>query len=210
MSLPPLYGVIIVRIRYPGVEKQFIPQSGAMSYPDLQFLLEILLMIAQPLRQQSANALAALVLLALAGCSTAWQGRVAAGPENTEVVAAKSAGHKAANVALRQVGIPYRYGGKTPSGFDCSGLVQYSYSKAGKYVPRTTGQLWSALQPVPAAKMKPGDVLFFRIGGKMSHVGLYLGDSRFVHAPSSGRTVSVASLETPFYGGSLIRAGRPR
>lgn len=167
-------------------------------------------MIAQPLRQQSANALAALVLLALAGCSTAWQGRVAAGPERTEVVAAKSAGHKAASIALRQVGIPYRYGGKTPSGFDCSGLVQYSYSKAGKFVPRTTGQLWSALQPVATAKMKPGDVLFFRIDGKMSHVGLYLGGSRFVHAPSSGRTVSVASLETPFYGGSLIRAGRPR
>jgi len=167
-------------------------------------------MIAQPLRQQSANALAALVLLALAGCSTAWQGRVPAEPERTEEAATKSAGHKAATVALRQVGIPYRYGGKTPAGFDCSGLVQYSYSKAGKFVPRTTGQLWSALQPVATTKMKPGDVLFFRIDGKMSHVGLYLGDSRFVHAPSSGRTVSVASLETPFYGGSLIRAGRPR
>jgi len=167
-------------------------------------------MIAQPLRQQSLNALAALVLLALAGCSTAWQGRVATGPEPTEVVATKSAGHQAASIALRQVGIPYRYGGKTPSGFDCSGLVQYSYSKAGKFVPRTTGQLWSALQPVATAEMKPGDVLFFRIKGKMSHVGLYLGDSQFVHAPSSGRKVSVASLESPFYGGSLIRAGRPR
>jgi cell wall-associated NlpC family hydrolase len=108
------------------------------------------------------------------------------------------------------VGIPYRYGGKTPSGFDCSGLVQYSYSKAGKFVPRTTGKLWSALLPVSPGEMKPGDVLFFRIKGKMSHVGLYLGDSEFVHAPSSGRTVSVASLESPFYGGSLIRAGRPR
>ena len=167
-------------------------------------------MIAQPLRQQSVNALAALVLLALAGCSTAWQGRVATGPGPTEVVAAKSAGHKAASIALRQVGIPYRYGGRTPSGFDCSGLVQYSYSKAGKFVPRTTGQLWSALQPVATAEMKPGDVLFFRIKGKMSHVGLYLGDSQFVHAPSSGRTVSVASLATPFYSGSFIRAGRPR
>ena len=167
-------------------------------------------MIAQPLRQQSVNALAALVLLALTACSTAPPGRVAAGPERTEVVAAKSAGHKAASIALRQVGIPYRYGGTTPSGFDCSGLVQYSYSQAGKIVPRTTGQLWSALQPVATSEMKPGDVLFFRIEGKMSHVGLYLGDSEFVHAPSSGRTVSVASLESPFYGGSLIRAGRPR
>ena len=168
------------------------------------------MIIAQSLRQQSVNALAALVLLSMTACSTAPPSRVVAEPEGTAVTAVKSAGHKAASIALRQVGIPYRYGGTTPSGFDCSGLVQYSYSQAGKFVPRTTGQLWSALQPVSPAAMKPGDVLFFRIEGKMSHVGLYLGDSEFVHAPSSGRTVSVASLESPFYGGSLIRAGRPR
>ena len=168
------------------------------------------MIIAQTLRQQLATTLAALVLLALTACSTAPPSRVAAEHQRNEVATAKSAGHKAARIALRQVGIPYRYGGETPSGFDCSGLVQYSYSQAGKFVPRTTGQLWSALQPVSPAEMKPGDVLFFQIEGKMSHVGLYLGDLEFVHAPSSGRTVSVASLESPFYGGSLIRAGRPR
>ena len=168
------------------------------------------MIIAQTLRQQLATTLVALVLLALSACSTAPTSWGTAEPQRNEVATAKSAGHQAARIALRQVGIPYRYGGKTPSGFDCSGLVQYSYSQAGKFVPRTTGQLWSALQPVSPAEMKPGDVLFFRIEGKMSHVGLYLGDSEFVHAPSSGRTVSVASLESPFYGGSLIRAGRPR
>jgi cell wall-associated NlpC family hydrolase len=167
-------------------------------------------MIAQTLRQQLVTTLTALMLLTLAACSTVSSSWVAAEPQRSEVATGQSAGHKAATIALRQVGIPYRYGGKTPSGFDCSGLVQYSYSKAGKSVPRTTGKLWSTLQPVSPGEMKPGDVLFFRIKGKMSHVGLYLGDSEFVHAPSSGRTVSVASLESPFYGGSLIRAGRPR
>lgn len=118
--------------------------------------------------------------------------------------------YKAAAIALQQVGAPYRYGGRSPGGFDCSGLVQYAYHGAGKRLPRTTGQLWSQLAPVPRQNIQVGDVLFFNIGGKMSHVGVYLGDERFVHAPSSGRTVSIASLSSPFYDTALIRAGRPR
>lgn len=167
-------------------------------------------MIAQSLRQQIKNLLVAFLLLPVAACSTLSSNWVTTEPQSAEVATVASAGHKVARIALRQVGIPYRYGGKTPAGFDCSGLVQYSYSQAGKFVPRTTSQLWSALQPVSPSEMRPGDVLFFRIEGKMSHVGLYLGASDFVHAPSSGQTVSVASLESPFYSESLIRAGRPR
>ena len=120
-----------------------------------------------------------------------------------------TAGQRAAAVALDQVGVPYRYGGSTPSGFDCSGLVQYSYTKAGVRVPRTTGQLWAAASPVGHNELRAGDLLFFRIEGKMSHVGMYLGQQRFVHAPQSGRTVSVASLNSPFYKAALLRAGRP-
>ncbi len=117
-------------------------------------------------------------------------------------------GQQAATVALEQVGVPYRYGGSTPNGFDCSGLVQYAYSRAGLNVPRTTGQLWSAAKPVEPQDLAAGDVLFFSIEGKMSHVGMYLGERRFVHAPQSGRSVSVASLDAPFYRSALIRAGR--
>ncbi len=117
-------------------------------------------------------------------------------------------GRQAANIALEQVGQPYRYGGSSPGGFDCSGLVQYAYSRAGLNVPRTTGQLWSAAKPVARQDLTAGDVLFFSIDGKMSHVGMYLGERRFVHAPQSGRSVSVASLDTPFYRSALIRAGR--
>ena len=119
-----------------------------------------------------------------------------------------SAGHRAALAALAQVGVPYRYGGQSPTGFDCSGLVHYAYLEAGVSTPRTTRQLWSAARTIEQDELKPGDLLFFRIDGKMSHVGMYLGERRFVHAPQSGRRVSVASLEMPFYRQALIRTAR--
>jgi len=119
-------------------------------------------------------------------------------------------GARAAAVALQQVGVPYLYGGSTSRGFDCSGLVQYSYGRAGKNVPRTTGQLWSATATVRRADRQVGDLLFFNIEGKMSHVGLYIGDQQFVHAPSSGKTVTVGRLSSAYYSSAFIRAGRPK
>jgi murein DD-endopeptidase len=130
-------------------------------------------------------------------------------PEKS-VVRAASVGERAAAVALEQVGVPYRYGGATRSGFDCSGLVQFSYQHAGKSLPRTTGQLWSSTAAVRRDDLQVGDLLFFSIEGKMSHVGMYVGKQRFVHAPSSGRTVAVATLTSPFYTSAFIRGGRPK
>ena len=120
-----------------------------------------------------------------------------------------SIGERAAEIALRQVGVPYRYGGNSPRGFDCSGLVHYSYAHAGKSIPRTTAGLWADLTPVETRHMRTGDLLFFSIAGKMSHVGMYLGGGRFVHAPSTGQVVSVESLESDYYSKALLRAGRP-
>jgi len=114
----------------------------------------------------------------------------------------------AASIAQRQVGIPYLYGGADTTGFDCSGLVYYSYSHAGTSVARTTAGLWRTLQPVPANKLQTGDVLFFNIDGKMSHVGLYLGKGRFVHAPSTGKDVVITELDSDYYRRALIRGGR--
>ena len=157
-------------------------------------------MIAQPGHIIRIFSLA-ITVLALAGCSS---NATVAEPAKRLTV-----GEQAAAVALDQVGVPYRYGGSTPNGFDCSGLVQYSYTQAGVKVPRTTRQLWSAVDTVGRSDLRPGDLLFFNIEGKMSHVGMYLGNQRFVHAPQSGRTVSVASLDSPFYKSALTRAGRP-
>lgn len=164
-------------------------------------------------RQQRTNfnkAVTVLVLLLVGACSWAPpQPDVRRAPEPVGRADLDPA-RKAAAIALQQVGEPYQYGGRLPGGFDCSGLVHYAYQKAGKWLPRTTGQLWSELSPVSRRDIRIGDVLFFEVGGKMSHVGMYLGDDRFVHAPSTGRTVSVASLSSPFYDAALLRAGRPR
>ncbi len=130
----------------------------------------------------------------LVGCASA--------PERSD------AGSVAAGVAYQQVGAPYRYGGRSPSGFDCSGLVHYSYAQAGMNVPRTTSALWQRSTPVDRGDLKAGDILFFNVAGKMSHVGMYLGKRRFVHAPSSGKTVTIGTLDSPYYSTAFIRAGR--
>jgi len=202
--------VIIVVKRPVRAEIQFISEELVIPYAMRYLLLKVLRMIAQPACRKLANAAAFMLLLGLGACSWAPPERVDPHSSHEAIAAGGSTGHRAAAVALQQVGIRYRYGGATPHGFDCSGLVQYAYASVGTRVPRTTGQLWSQLQPVEPRDLQPGDVLFFNIEGKMAHVGLYVGDSQFVHAPSTGRTVTVAKLDAPFYEASLIRAGRPR
>jgi len=114
-----------------------------------------------------------------------------------------------AQQALAQVGAPYRYGGSSPRGFDCSGLVYYSYRKAGMEVPRTTGEQYRQSQRVTLSSLQPGDLVFFRISrDKFSHVGIYAGDGRFIHAPSSGKSVSYASLTDPYWNTRVTGAGR--
>jgi cell wall-associated NlpC family hydrolase len=170
----------------------------------------VVTMIAHPHLPVRRAAFAVIGALCLAGCA----GPTLVESQPAEVSAAKrtpaTVGERAAAIALQQVGSAYRYGGATPAGFDCSGLVQYSYAEAGKKVPRTTGQLWDFARVVDYADLQAGDLLFFRIDGKMSHVGIYLGGERFVHAPSTGRTVAVESLDAEYYRRALVRAGRPR
>ncbi len=117
---------------------------------------------------------------------------------------------RAATIAVQQVGVPYRYGGQAPTGFDCSGLVHYAYLHAGKPVPRTTTQLWQYTDSVSRSDLRRGDLVFFAIDGKMQHVGMYIGNEQFVHAPSSGKRVQVASLDWEFYSDALLRGGRLR
>lgn len=153
-------------------------------------------MIAQPATMVRRIALIALALFAIGGCASS-------------PVPVDNVGDRAARVALGQVGTPYRYGGSSPTGFDCSGLVHYSYRQAGMSIPRTTAGQWAELTPVNSREMQAGDLVFFSIEGKMSHVGLYLGNGRFVHAPSSGRTVEIERLDSAFYRSAFLRAGRP-
>jgi len=167
-------------------------------------------MITQTARNIPILATAITMLSLVSACSSHAPGSTVRPHQEKRVVGSQSVGAKAAAVALEQVGVPYRYGGATTSGFDCSGLVQFSYRQAGKSVPRTTGQLWSSTTAVGREDLQVGDLLFFNIEGKMSHVGLYVGGQRFVHAPSSGRTVSIETLTSPFYASAFIRGGRAR
>lgn len=123
-------------------------------------------------------------------------------------VSGQGPGVRAVHVADAQLGVPYRYGGNSPAGFDCSGLVQYAYGMAGIDVPRTTGEQLRYARPVSLANLRPGDLVFFRFSWKPSHVGIYAGDGRFIHAPSSGKEVSYARLDDPFWRERVVAAGR--
>jgi murein DD-endopeptidase len=119
------------------------------------------------------------------------------------------AAYRAVQIARHQLGAPYRYGGDTPRGFDCSGLVYYAYHRAGIDVPRTTRQQLRYARPVAMSRLEPGDLLFFRVSRrKPSHVGIYVGHDRFIHAPSSGKRVSYASLDNPYWSERIVAAGR--
>jgi cell wall-associated NlpC family hydrolase len=154
-------------------------------------------------------ALCAVWLAALAACASHDVARATDRGVATAQRQPASIGDRAAAVALGQVGAPYRFGGNSPRGFDCSGLVHYAYANVGKNIPRTTAGLWANLEPVDTGTLKAGDLLFFNIAGKMSHVGMYVGHGQFVHAPSTGKVVSVEFLDSEYYGRALIRAGRP-
>ncbi len=117
--------------------------------------------------------------------------------------------HSVVDVAEQMLGVPYRYGGISPNGFDCSGLVYYSYARMGQQVPRTTTALYSRATPRSMEQLQPGDLLFFKLTSrKISHVAIYVGNQRFIHAPSSGKQVSYGSLENSYWRKRLVRGGR--
>jgi len=152
----------------------------------------------------STFALAAFVALALAVPATGWAyGGQPHFPVESEVA---PTGERAAKIALKAVGVPYRWGGESPtSGFDCSGLVRWAYGRVGVDLPHSSYALYSEGRRVSASRMEPGDLLFFE---GLGHVGLYLGRGRMVHAPQSGRDVEVVRLGGSGYGGRLIGARR--
>lgn len=111
--------------------------------------------------------------------------------------------------AETRIGAPYRYGGAGPDAFDCSGLVAYAHHQVGIAVPRTAAQQFARATPVERRQLRPGDLVFFRLSGReVGHVGIYVGDDRFVHAPQSGGQVRLASLEDEWYRRRFVAAGR--
>jgi cell wall-associated NlpC family hydrolase len=114
-------------------------------------------------------------------------------------------GAQAARLALGQRGARYAYAGASPAGFDCSGLVAWAYEQLGLDLPHSTNELWAAGTRVSRDQLAPGDLVFFY---GQSHVGLYIGGGRFVHAPRAGEVVRVARLTDPWFSGGYDGAVR--
>ena len=115
-------------------------------------------------------------------------------------------GERVVRFAVREVGMPYRWGGESPSnGFDCSGLVRWAYARIGVELPHSSYALYGEGRRVATSQLEPGDVLFF---DGLGHVGLYVGDGKMVHAPHTGRDVEVVSLGGTNYGARLVGARR--
>lgn len=115
-------------------------------------------------------------------------------------------GHQdAASVALRYVGVPYLWGGSSPAGFDCSGLVSYVFAQLGITLPHYAAAQWTLGTPVTIDQLQPGDLVFF---DHLAHVGISLGGSTFVDAPRTGTTVRIDSLDDPWYAHRYVGARR--
>jgi cell wall-associated NlpC family hydrolase len=151
--------------------------------------------------------LALAAALLAAGCGTA----PPAGPRSPAY--SRLSAEQSSDIAIHALGLvgtPYRYGGNTPEGgFDCSGLIGYVYSsRAGVAPPRTVAQLSGFGQAVGASDLRTGDLVVFG-RGQPTHAGIYVGQGRFVHAPSPGGTVRLDSLESRYWAQQSARFRRP-
>ncbi|HET7204803.1 MAG TPA: C40 family peptidase [Steroidobacteraceae bacterium] len=160
----------------------------------------------------AGRALAIFLLAALAGGCAPFQPGLPSEPVANEERAATGPGAVIAREAQAQIGVPYRWGGSDPgAGFDCSGLVAYVHAREGIVVPRTAAEQFEAADRIDEDELRPGDLVFFRLESRrrgVSHVGIYTGQRRFVHAPQSGRDVAEANLEDPYYRDRFAGAGR--
>ena len=158
------------------------------------------------------------LLLLVAGCASAPDPRplpppvIEAPPEWDGSGGAsnmRNRGEALADFALRLRGSPYRYGGATLDGFDCSGLVFYAHRQLGLIVPRTSNDQSEEATQVKQSKLRRGDLVFFKVDSRrVNHVGIYIGERRFVHAPGAGKPVTINSLDDEFYTLRFSSAGR--
>jgi cell wall-associated NlpC family hydrolase len=155
-------------------------------------------------------------LLALIGVLVAGNGsaRADTGPSSLETVKSPAqfvppprpeptVAERAVTLARKQLGVPYAWGGASPSGFDCSGLVSWVYGRLGVTLPHNSAALYGVGRSVRTDELRPGDLVFF---SGLGHVGMYIGSGRMIHAPQSGRHVEIQALASR--SGSLVGARR--
>jgi cell wall-associated NlpC family hydrolase len=108
-------------------------------------------------------------------------------------------------IAMQYLGVPYVWGGSSPGGFDCSGLVSYAFAQLGVSVPHSTYAIWGMGSAVSKDQLEPGDLVFF---DGLGHMGIYIGGGQFVHAPHTGDVVKISSLGEGWYASSYVGARR--
>jgi len=122
-------------------------------------------------------------------------------------VEASTFGDKVTDIALDYIGVPYVWGGTSPSGFDCSGYTSFTYKKAGVTIPRTAAEQYTKGQAVSKSSLQEGDLVFFSTyKAGASHVGIYLNNNKFIHASSNG--VKISSLTESYYANTYIGSKR--
>jgi len=118
-------------------------------------------------------------------------------PSGAPAPPANSVGAQAVQIAMGELGVPYVWGGASPSGFDCSGLTMWVYAQLGIHLDHYTGSQWMAGPHVPYDQLAPGDLVFFE--PDIGHVGIYIGNGEFIHAPHTGTVVQISSLSDSWY-----------
>jgi cell wall-associated NlpC family hydrolase len=117
--------------------------------------------------------------------------------------------HPSVSIARKLLGIPYRWGGVSiKSGFDCSGLVFYVFKQLDKTLPRMPRDMFQQLDQVAVDDVQPGDIVFFNTFASLSHVGIYIGNREFIHAPTKGKHVSIDNIDSAYYAKRLVGVRR--
>jgi len=141
--------------------------------------------------------------------ATQQKSRVSQIPQHSSVNNIHPARNRMVRIAKSTNGTPYKWGGNSPQrGFDCSGLMSYVHKNAlGLNIPRTAAKQRDNSRTINYAQLQPGDMLFFKTGRKTNHVGVYIGNRKFIHAPSGGKRVTIAKMDSPYWFKRFIKFG---